>query len=154
MNSQTIFISKKGMKELKKAIGRLERDRQAALIALRELEKTDGHEERLERSERLAVLEIIDNEIAEKKQALASARLMPRKRDALKVALGSVVDLIDTKGRVIRYTLVDSIEANPSDGRISTKSPLGQKLLDKQLQEFVEWSVGQRKNRLQLIAIT
>lgn len=154
MNSQTIFISKKGLKELKKEISRLERDRQAVLSSLRELEKTDGHEERLERSERLAHMEIIDNEIADKKRTLGAAQLMPRKRDALKVALGSVVDLIDTKGRVIRYTIVDSIEANPSDGRISTKSPLGQNLLGKQLQDFVEWSVGQRTNRLQLISIT
>lgn len=154
MNSHVIFISKKGMKELKKAIARLERDRQAALSSLRELEKTDGHEERLERSERLATLEIIDNEITEKRHTLATAQLMPRKRDALKVAIGSVVDLIDTSGRIIRYTLVDSIEANPSDGRISTKSPLGQSLLGKQLQDFVEWSAGKRTNRLQLISIT
>lgn len=154
VNSQTIFLSKKGFKELKKSIARLERDRQAAIKKLHEIEKTDGHEERLERSERLALLEIMEDELAEKKQTLASAKLFPRKRDALKVAIGSVVDLLDTNGRIIRYTIVDSIEANPSDGRISIKSPLGSNLLNKQIQDFVEWSVGSRTNRLQLIAIT
>lgn len=155
MNSQkTIYLSKKGMKELKKEVVRLERDRQAAMTALGELEKTDGHEERLERTERLAQIEILESEIADKKFTLANARLFPRKRDALKVAIGSVVDLLDTRGRIIRYTVVESIEANPSEGRISTKSPLGQSLLGKQIKDFVEWSAGNRTNRLQLIAIT
>lgn len=155
MNSHaTIYLSKKGMKELKKDIARLERDHHAAIASLRELEKIDSHEERLERSERLAVLEILESELIDKKRILTNAKLMPRKRDALKVAIGSVVDLIDTSGRVMRYTLVETIEANPSDGRISTKSPLGQSLLGKQLREVVEWSVGPKTNRLELIAIT
>lgn len=142
------------MKELKKTIARLERDYQAAMTALGEIEKTDGHDERLARSERLAQLEVLESEIADKKFVLANARLFPRKRDALKVAIGSVVDLIDTRGRIIRYTIVDTIEANPSEGRISTQSPLGQNLLGKQIQDFVEWSVGPRTNRWQLVAIT
>ncbi|HET6747333.1 MAG TPA: GreA/GreB family elongation factor [Candidatus Saccharimonadales bacterium] len=155
MSSQTtVYLSKRGMKELKKEVSRLERDRQEAIVTLRELERIDNHEERLKRSERLAQLEILESELSDKKRTLESAKQLPRKRDALKVAIGSVVDLLDTNGRIIRYTIVESIEANPSDGRISTKSPLGRSLLGKQMQEFVEWSVGPRTNRLQLIAIT
>jgi transcription elongation factor GreA len=154
MNSQIVLLSKKGMKELKKSISRLERDRHTVIKTLHEIEKTDGREERLERSERLALLEAMEDELATKKRTLESAKLFPRKRDALKVAIGSVVDLLDTKGHIIRYTIVDSIEANPSDGRISIKSPLGQNLLNKQIKDMVEWSVGSRTNRLQLISIT
>lgn len=149
----TVYLSKKGMKELKKTIARIERERTEAIQRLRELEKTDNHDERLERSERIAIIEILESELVDKKLALANAKLLPRKRDALKVAIGSVVELLDTNGRVLRYTLVESIEANPSDGRISTKSPLGQNLLGKQIKDFVEWSVGQRTNRLQLVNI-
>jgi transcription elongation factor GreA len=79
---------------------------------------------------------------------------LPRKRDALKVAIGSVVDLLDTSGRLVRYTLVDSIEANPSDGRISIMSPLGQSLLGRQIQDVVEWSAGRLGTRhLRLVNI-
>jgi transcription elongation GreA/GreB family factor len=69
------------------------------------------------------------------------------------VAIGSVVDLIDTQGKLIRYTIVDSLEANPSDGRISVKSPLGQSLLGKQIQDVIEWTAGVRTNRVQLVGI-
>ena len=149
----TIYLSKKGMKELKKQIARLERDRQEAHAQLRELDKTDAHEERLARIEKLAQIEVIESEIEEKKSALENAKLLPRKRDALRVAIGSVVELIDMNGRIIRYTIVDSIEADPSDGRISFKSPLGQNLLGKQIQDIIEWGNGLRTNQLRLVGI-
>ena len=151
--AETIYLSKKGMKELKKQIARLERDRQDVLKSLREIERSEGHDERLERVEKLAHIDVIESELADKKLALANAKQLPRKRDTLSVAIGSVVDLIDTSGRMVRYTIVDSLEANPSDGRISFKSPLGQKLLGKQLQDMVEWTAGLKTNQLRLVGI-
>ena len=120
MNTTSIiYLSKKGMKELKKEISRLEREQHQTLRDLREIDKVDGHDERLARVEKLAALELIESELKEKQSALANSKLLPRKRDLLKVAIGSVVELLDTQGRMIRYTIVDSLEANPSDGRIS-----------------------------------
>ena len=154
MNSQkTIYLSKKGMKELKKAISHLERDVKDLYNRLRDIDKTDGRDERFARVELMSSLEMCESELAEKRLALAQAKLFPRKRDALKVAIGSVVDLLDTKGRIIRYTIFESIEANPIDGRISIKSPLGQNLLGKQIHDMVEWSTGLRTNRLRLVGI-
>lgn len=154
MNStKTIYLSKKGMKELKKAVQRLEHERQAIMSRLRDIDKVDTRDERFARIEQIAALETTESELAEKKQLLSQAKLFPRKRDAIKVAIGSVVDLLDTNGRIIRYTLVESLEANPSDGRISIKSPLGKSLLGKQIKDIVEWSGGVRTNRLQLIGI-
>jgi transcription elongation factor GreA len=154
MNSvETIYLSKKGMKELKKSVARLERDRQDALTSLRDIDRADGRDERLIRIEKLAVIDVIESELADKKMALDNAKLFPRKRDAFKVAIGSVVDLLDTQGRIIRYTLVDSIEANPSDGRISVKSPLGKSLIGKQIQDAIEWTAGVGTNQLKLVGI-
>jgi len=153
LKSNIIWLSKKGIKELKKATARLERSQSAIIAALRELDNIDNHDQRLERIEKLAQLEIIESDLAEKQSILRSARLFPRKRDALKVALGSVVELIDMKGRLVRYTIVDSIEADPSDGRISAQSPLGRSLIGKTLQETVEWSAGLRTRQMQLVGI-
>jgi transcription elongation factor GreA len=151
---KTVYLSKKGIKELRKEIARLERERQEAFAALREIDKTDAHEERLNRMEKLAQIEVFESELADKRQLLARTKQLPRRRDVLRVAIGSVVDLMDTSGRIIRYTLVDSHEANPSDGRISIVSPLGKNLIGKQIKDIVEWSGSIRTNRLQLIAIT
>lgn len=152
-STKIIYLTKRGMKDLKKQIDRLERDRNNTIAHLRDIDKTEGHDERLARSEQLAALEIIDSEMSDKKLALATAKPLPRKRDALKVAIGSVVELLDTNGRIFRYTLVDSLEADPSTGRISTMSPLGQNLLGKQLRDVVEWSAQLGTKKLELVAI-
>lgn len=150
---KTILLSKKGMKELKKAIAQLQHDRQAVIRGLHEIDHNTGHDDRLDRIERLARLEAIESELADKQQTLAEAKLLPSKRARMKVAMGSVVDLIDQQGRLFRYTLVDSIEANPSDGRISVVSPLGQSLLGKTAKDIVEWSSGLQHNQLRLVRI-
>ena len=152
--TNTILMSKQGMRDLKKEIAQLERDRRELIRILHEQGKTDTHDERLDRIEKLAALEAAESDLVERRAILDRAQLFPRKRDALKVAMGSVVDLIDMNGRIVRYTLVDSIEANPSDGRISIKSPLGMNLVGKQLQDIVEWSAGIRTNQLRLIGIS
>lgn len=152
--TSTTLLSKKGMKELKKAVARLEHRRDSAIKQLREAEKGETHDQRLERTEKLAQLEIIESELADKKEILRNAKLFPRKRDALNVAIGSVVDLIDRKGQLVRYTLVDSIEANPSDGRISINSPLGRTLVGRTIQDTIEWGTGLRARQMQLVRIS
>lgn len=152
-STSPIYLSKKGLQELKKQIKRLEHDLSAAQADLRSLDKAKSHEERLERSEKLAIIESLGVELDDKKMTLSRAKLLPRRRDSIKVALGSVVELIDSHGRKFRYTLVDSLEANPSSGRISVKSPLGQKLLDKKIEDIVQWTAGLGTNQLRLVGI-
>lgn len=146
----TILLSKKGMKEMKREITLLEHDRSALIKGLHELDRTSSHDDRLERIERLARLEAVETELYEKKRMISRAKLIPSRRARMKVALGSVVDLIDQQGQLFRYTLVDTVEANPSDGRISVLSPLGQSLVGKSAQETVQWGSGRS---LQLISI-
>jgi len=148
-----ILLSKKGMKELRKTITQLEHDRSSLIKGLHELDRTTGHDDRLERIERLAQLESVESSLAEKRSVLASAKLLPSRRARMKVAIGSVVDLIDQQGRLVRYTLVDTIEANPSDGRISIVSPLGKSLLGKTAKDIVEWSNGVRTHSFRLVSI-
>ncbi|HWT39706.1 MAG TPA: GreA/GreB family elongation factor [Dongiaceae bacterium] len=152
--TKTILLSKKGMKELRKSIAQLEHDLQAISRSLRESDKTSGHDDRFERNERLARLEALEAELNEKQQTLAKAKLIPSKRARMKVAVGSVVDLIDQQGRLFRYTLVESIEANPIDGRISILSPLGSNLIGKTVKDIVEWSNGLHQNSFRLVRIS
>jgi transcription elongation factor GreA len=142
------------LKELKKDVNQLDKDRRKTIQALHDQEKTDNHDERLARVEKLALLESIEAELEEKRALVLSAKLYPRKRDAVFVAIGSVVELIDKNGRKVIYTVVDSIEADPSDGRISAKSPLGQSLLGKTITDTIKWGAGIRERQLQLVRIS
>lgn len=150
---KTILLSKKGMKELRKSIAQLEHDRLAIRRSLKESDKTSSHDDRFERNERLLRLEVVEAELVEKHQAISRAKVISSKRTRMKVAIGSVVNLIDQQGRLFQYTLVESIEANPSDGRISALSPLGSTLLGKTVQDIVEWGNGLNRGKLRLVKI-
>ncbi|HEU4830717.1 MAG TPA: GreA/GreB family elongation factor [Candidatus Saccharimonadales bacterium] len=153
ITDKTILLSKKGMKELRKSVAQLEHDLQKALQNLRELDKTTGRDERLSRIEKLATIELIETELADKKLTLSNAKLLPSKPTRLQVAVGSVVELIDKHGHLFRYTIVESVEANPSDGRISTLSPLGQSLIGKTVRDIIQWGNGANANQFRLIRI-
>ena len=58
-----------------------------------------------------------------------------------RVRLGSKVILLDQDGKEEHYTIVGSAEANPSEGRISNESPVGEALLDRKVGEVVEIEV-------------
>ncbi len=152
--TKTVLLSKKGMKELRKSIVQLEHDLQAIRRSLRESDKGLNHDDRFARSERLLRLETVQAELIDKQHTLTHAKLIPSRRTRMKVAIGSVVDLIDQQGRLISYTIVDSIEANPSDGRISAVSPLGSTLLGKTVKDIVEWGNGIQHNSFKLVKIT
>jgi transcription elongation GreA/GreB family factor len=153
-NMETIYLSKKGIKEIKKQVAQLERDRHKTIIDLHEQDKTDNHDERYARIEKLAQLDGIEAELEEKKEILRKAQPYPKtnRLESLAVTIGSVVELIDQAGRKYVYTIVNSVEANPSDGRISFKSPLGQSLLGKKIKDTIEWQMNNRKLRLTRIS--
>ena len=153
MANKITLLSKKGMKELKKNISQLEHNRQKVVSALRAIDKTNDRDDRLSRIDLVFSLEGIEAEIADKKFILSTAQLIPNRRNNLQVAIGSIVDLIDTHGQLFRYKVVNSVEANPSDGRISNQSPLGKSLIGKTIRDVVEWGNDMKRNRLQLIRI-
>jgi transcription elongation factor GreA len=53
----------------------------------------------------------------------------------------------------MKYQLVESIEADPSTGRISAESPLGRSLLGRRVDEEVSWTAGFKSMQMQLVHI-
>lgn len=153
-NNATTYLSKKGIKDMKKAVAQLERDRRQTIFDLHEQDRTTGHDERFARIEKLAQLDSIEQELAEKQSLVFSAKPYPRRRDALYVNIGSVVELVNNHGRRFRYTVVNSIEADPSDGRISAESPLGKSLIGKAPKDTISWGTRSRENKLRLVRIS
>ena len=151
---KTIMLSKKGMEKLKSDIAQLKLDRLKALNELRGLDRSLGHDQRLERAEKLAILEKINLELIDIRRIVQNAEVIPSKRDRIRVAIGSVVHLIDMGGRKVKYTIVDSIEADPSNGKISFLSPLGSTLIGKTCKDIIRWGTKKQANQFRLIKIS
>ena len=69
------------------------------------------------------------------------------------VEVGNTIAVRDQDGRPIKYTIVGSTEADPSQGKISNVSPIGSCLLGKRIGEIAEIDVPSGKIRLEVIAI-
>lgn len=150
---QKTFLSKQGFKEIHKEIHQLESEVKALTNQLREIGRAKSRDDKLQRSDVMSALEMAQERLTSKQITLEHAQPLPRKRDRLRVAIGSVVDLVDQQGRLFRYTIVDSLEANPSDGRISAESPLGQLLINRQKAESFSWGMGRKTRQLRLVDI-
>ncbi|MDQ3702162.1 MAG: transcription elongation factor GreA [Chloroflexota bacterium] len=61
--------------------------------------------------------------------------------DSVHVSLGSTVILVDDAGEEEKYTIVGSPEAQPTQGRISNESPVGQALMGKAVGDKVSVQV-------------
>jgi transcription elongation factor GreA len=75
-------------------------------------------------------LDLIDTRLAEVKQILRNVELikMPPKDRRSVINLGATV-IVEINGERDEFQIVGSLEANPSLGKISNESPVGQALL-------------------------
>ena len=69
------------------------------------------------------------------------------------VEVGTTIAVKDQEGRSFKYTIVGSAEADPSQGKISNVSPIGQGLLGKKIGEVAEVNVPSGKISLEVVAI-
>ena len=80
--------------------------------------------------------ERVDNRISEIQHILANTEVVA-KRNKSSVAIGNSVTL-KNGGKPVVYHIVDSVEANPLDYKLSDESPIGKALMGKKVGDKVE----------------
>ena len=81
----------------------------------------------------------IEGRIIDLEQTLRNAVIIPdHDIPSETVTVGSLIVLKDSAGKTMKYTIVGSMEADPTHGRISNQSPVGQALLGKRVGEKAE----------------
>lgn len=71
----------------------------------------------------------VERRIREIQNILENCELIKEKTDG-KIGLGETVTLM-SDGQEYKYTVVGAVEADPTSGKISNKSPLGEQLMGK-----------------------
>ena len=85
----------------------------------------------------LGALQNIEAEIEKNEHILVHVKILKRDRSNKEsVQLGSKVK-IKAGQKELEYMIVHSLEADPSQGKISDKSPLGSQLLGKKLRDYI-----------------
>ncbi len=97
----------------------------------------------------------LEGRIMELEETLKLAVVIDGKRkDTLKMSIGNSVILRDlASGEEIRYTLVSPREVDPTNGKISTVSPIGSAIIGQGQGEVVEVTAPAGKLRYQIVQI-
>jgi transcription elongation factor GreA len=96
----------------------------------------------------------VEGRIRDLEQVLANAVVAERSPDAGdKTQIGSSVTVKAQDGRLRKYQLVGSAEANPLEGKISNESPVGEALLDRQVGDVVEYKTPGGLQKLTVVKI-
>lgn len=139
------YISEEGLAALKKQLQAFENDYSELRGKLAEMRQVKDAEDYdlVEDTMRLAFLE---KEISRLQFMIRNCRILEPVPEGGIVQLGSRVRL-ESEGSEIHCTVVCSLEADPSEGKISDQSPLGRALLGKMVNALVE-VVAPRKSIL------
>ena len=92
---------------------------------------------------------MLEARIASLEEKLRSASVIDAAElDSNVVRVGSLVSVKDEgSGKSLKYTIVGSTEANPSENRLSNESPVGKGLLGRKKGDIVKVQLPNGKNR-------
>lgn len=96
----------------------------------------------------------IEGRISSLENIILNARIIEGPHHPGVVELGDTVLIQNQDGKIDRYTIVGTTEANPVDGKISCESPVGKALLGRKKGAKVEVKTPAGVMKLQLIEVS
>jgi transcription elongation factor GreA len=152
--AETAYITYRGKIKIEAEIERLKGQIRLEIIDRLQDTKTGG--DGIDNTEYIAALEemtMLELRINQLEEILRHAELiMPGEVDGV-VRLGSTVIVQEEGADLETYTLVGPAEANPSEGMISNRCPLGRALLNHTIGEEVKVTTPDGPMRFRIIAV-
>lgn len=139
---KTISLTKQGKADLEAELKDLISRRPAIAERLQTARAFGDLSENQEYSDARSEQKTVENRIAEIEDILKNAKLI-RNGSHDKVAMGSTVT-VTLNGKKFTYAIVGPVEANPLEGKISDKSPIGQALMGKKVGDSYELPNGNK----------
>ena len=127
-----------GVNELKVELAGLIEQRPDFAERIRAAREFGDLSENAEYSTAIQEQERAENRISEIEHILQNVEVIKKPKGDSKVQLGSEVKLKSVSGKSKTYKVVGTVEADPSEGKISDESPIGQALMGKKVSENVE----------------
>ena len=152
-SNKHFLLTKEGLDNLKSELDSLRKERYEICDGLRSLDP-DEKKDYIFSTDAIKMLQLNENEVDEIADILLNSRTIDKDENPSDVRLGSTVNL-RFGNHTVEYTLVDTIEADPSANKISEKSPLGQALLGRHAHEDISFKAPKGKEyryKLEFIA--
>ena len=135
-----IILTKDGLEELKQKIDFLSKDRRREVAErIKEAREFGDISENSEYDDAKNEQAMLEKQIAELEEKLRSATVIDAKSVSTEaVSVGTTVHVKDQKtDKSVKYMIVGSSEANPSDNKLSNESPVGKALIGRKRGDVV-----------------
>lgn len=139
---KTVNLTKQGKLDLEAELKELVARRPAIAERLQTARAFGDLSENQEYTDARSEQKTVENRIAEIEEILKNAKLI-RNASHDKVSIGATVT-VTLSGKKFTYSIVGPVEANPLEGKISDKSPIGQALLGKKVGDTYELPNGNK----------
>lgn len=142
MNDKQTFITADGLEKLKAELDLLKSVKRKEIAErIQEAKELGDLSENAEYSEAKEEQSFIESRILELEAITRNISVIQKSKKSGVVQLGSTFSVENSQGKDFTYTLVGKSEANPSQGKISNESPLGEAFLGKKQGETVAVAV-------------
>lgn len=138
MQLEKVLITKEGLEKLKQELYQRENIKKKDLVETLIISKESG-DERENDGFSLAFedFKINQQRILDLKDIIKYHEIIKPKQIKY-IELGHTVTLKDEKGNKKIFQIVGDYEADPENGKVTTKSPIGKSLLSKKLNDFIK----------------
>lgn len=147
-------LTTEGISELKKELDSLVSSRALVADKIKTAREFGDLSENAEYSAAMQEQDRTESRIAEIEFILQNVEEISKPSKAGLVQLGSMVELKSKGGKSKSYRVVGTVEANPSEGKISDESPIGQALLKKSVGDNVEIVTPAETTTYKIISIS
>ena len=134
MKNKPTYLTKSGVEKLRRELHALTKVRRPELaVRLRAAIQMGDLSENADYITAKEEQAFVEGKILELEEMLRSALIINTQANRDEVSIGVTVTIVEGGGDPEKYTLVGPAEADPSRGRISHESPIGQSLMGKRI---------------------
>ena len=147
------ILTRQGLTSLKSEYDELTKVKRSQIIKRIQIAREFG--DLSENSEYDAAKEeqsLLETRITQLEDVLKRAQIIEPVKKADFVVIGSTV-VVEMNDEGHKFSIVGSMEADPTESKISNESPVGKALLGLQVGETIEVSVGPVKSKIKLLEI-
>ena len=140
MTQRQHFLTKEGLEGFQQELEHLKSERRPEVAErIHKATETGGTADNAEYEDAKSEQSFVEGRIRELENLLADAVVASRRKGkAESVEFGSSVTVVNAQGKKVRYRVVGSAEASPTEGKISDESPVGKALLGHRVGDEVE----------------
>ncbi len=139
-----VIISQDKYLELKEKLLKLKKTKKELVKNLEQARLSDVSEDTDAINAVTSEIQNIDQEISETKEMISNAKIIKKTSCKNKIQIGSEVK-VKVNGKIVTYTIVSDVEADPLKNKISNNSPVGKALIKAKKGDKLEIAVGENK---------